>query len=197
MSREADKLKKHEGKLTTFLVVIVALVLIAGAGWFALCAVRDRSIAKGNELLSSGTYTEAHEYFKRAEKYSLRPDARALEGLAKSALALEDYEEAAESYTKLTKLEPENANAHYMLGRLYVRAKNYDGANKEIKALRGIATEDAMDKAEKLSGKIQTGMVKGIFRGLFEKVLPNLPKIPGITEDAPVSSDEGSGDGQP
>lgn len=191
-------MKKHMGGFMAGLVSIIVILLICGAAVLFVATLRDRNIKKGESFLRSGDYAAAIEVFKLADKYSLRSDVRVIKGLAASSLGLEDYESALRYYQKLTGLEPDNVEAHFTVGQLYIRAKDYSGAEREARKLRDIGSEEAISAAEELTSQMHSGMVKGFFRDLFKKFVPNFPKIPGITEDKPiepdVDSDSESGD---
>ncbi|NLD05530.1 MAG: hypothetical protein GX672_06515, partial [Synergistaceae bacterium] len=92
-------------------------------------------------------------------------------------------------YEKLVKLEPDNVEARYKLGLLYIRAKDYGAAAKEVTALRIIGTESAIQSADALTENLSSGKVKEFFRDLLKKIAPGLPEIPGITQDEPITTD--------
>ncbi|MPN53101.1 hypothetical protein SDC9_200765 [bioreactor metagenome] len=103
---------------------------------------------------------------------------------------MEDYEAATGYFEKLVKLEPDNVDARYKLGLLYIRAKDYGSAEKEVEALRAIGTENAMQGADALSENLSSGRAKGFFRDLLEKIVPGLPEIPGITDEDTIKPDK-------
>ena len=179
-------MKRRNGSFMTALVSIIAILLICGTAFLYVATMRDRNIVKGESLLSAGDYAAALEVFKKADKYSLRPDIRVVKGLAACSLGLEDYEAAAHHYATLIGLEPNNVEAHFTLGQLYIRTKNYGAAEKQIRILRDIGTEEAVKAADGLTSQKQSGLVKGFFRDLFKKIAPDFPGIPGLTEDAPL-----------
>lgn len=181
---------RRSGKVTTVIVTLVVIALICGAAWFATQTIMNRYVASGRTALEAGNYAAALEAFKKADKLALRPFPEAMSGMAECYLQLEDYDNARDCYAKLIKLEPENAKARYTMGLLYIRAKNYEGVEKEAKALRGLGTTEGNAYADALAAKMQTGMVKGFFQNLLKKIAPSLPTIPGLTDDAPVDPDE-------
>lgn len=187
-------MKRQRGGFFSGLVVVMVIVLLAATGLLAVATLRERNIAKAESLLRSGDYHESANLFRKAEKYSLRPDSRVLRGLAESSLGMEDYESAVMYLEKLVKLEPDNVEARYKLGLLYIRDKDYGAAEKEVEALRSIGTEKALSGAEALSENLASGKVKGFFRDLLKKVAPGLPDIPGITDDVPIRPDAGDRD---
>ncbi len=187
-------MKRQRGGFFSGLVVVMVIVLLAATGLLAVATLRERNIAKAESLLRSGDYHESADLFRKAEKYSLRPDSRVLRGLAESSLGMEDYESAVMYLEKLVKLEPDNVEARYKLGLLYIRDKDYGAAEKEVEALRSIGTEKALSGAEALSENLASGKVKGFFRDLLKKVAPGLPDIPGITDDVPIRPDAGDRD---
>ena len=187
-------MSKHRGKFSTFVVAIIVLALLCGTGWFAAQAYMNRTMTTAQTLFEKGDYSGALASFKKADKFSLRPNAAVTKGLADSYLALGDYDNAKKSYEKLVAIEPQNAKAHYTLGLLSIHAKNYDDAEKQITALREIGGEDGTKYADALRSKMEVGKVKGFFQDLIKKVVPSLPSIPGLTDETPVDPNEGSGD---
>jgi len=182
-------LKKHTGGFMTSLISIIAILLICGSSVLFIATLRDRNIKKGEAFLRSGDYAAAMEVFKQADKFSLRSEARVVKGLAAASLGLEDYESALKYYQKLTGLEPDNIEAHFAIGQLYIRAKDYGGAEREVSKLRSIGSKEAVSAAEKLTSHMHSGMVKGFFRDIFNKIAPSFPKVPGLTEDEPIKPD--------
>lgn len=182
-------MKRHIGGFMTIFVATTAIILLCGTALLGVAALRERDIAKGEAFANEGKYAEAAEFFKKADKLSLRPDGRIVKGLAEAALGLEDYDSATKYYKTLTDIEPDNVEAHFILGRIYIRNKDFGAAEKEISSLRAIGTEDAVSCANELASQMQSGMVKGLFRDLFKKIAPNFPKIPGLT--GPEQNDEG------
>lgn len=182
-------MKSQRGGFFSGFVVMLVIVLLCATALLTVATIREKSIVKAGSLLRSGDYHGAAELFKKAEKLSLRPESRTISGLAEANLGMEEYEAATHYYEKLIKLEPDNVEARYKLGFLYIRAKNYGAAEKEMEALRAIGTERAMESAEALTENLSSGKVKGFFRDLLKKVAPGLPEIPGITEDEPITAD--------
>ena len=182
-------MKKQIGGFFSGLVAILVVILLVGTGFLAVETFRERNITKAESLLRSGDYNGAITLFAKADKLSLRPDARVIRGLAESSLGIEDYESAVRYFEKLVKIETDNVEARYKLGLLYIRAKDYGAAEKEVKALRSIGTERAISGADALSENLVTGKVKGFFRDLLKKIAPGLPVIPGITEDGSIRPD--------
>lgn len=183
-------MQKHSGKFSTVIVTIIVIALLCGTGWLTAQTIKGRSIAAGQKMLADGNYSGALEAFTKADKLAFRPDASAVAGKAECYIGLEDYENARKSYEILVKLEPDKAKHRYMLGLLCIRAKDYEAAEKEIKSLRALGSDEGADYADALSEKMQTGRVKGFFRDLFKKIVPNLPNIPGLTEDEPLKPDD-------
>ena len=185
---------RRRGSFFPGLVAMLVIILLSATALLAIAAIRERNITKAESLLRSGDYYGASELFMKAEKFSLRPDSRVVKGIAESSLGMEDYDAAAKYYEKLVKLEPDNVEARYKLGLLYIRAKDYGAAEKEVEALREIGSESAIEGADALAENISSGKVKGFFRDLLKKVAPGLPEIPGITQDAPIRPDNGTGE---
>lgn len=181
---------RHNGGFFSGLVAVLVVTLLGATALLAVAAMRERNIVKAESFLRSGSYHEAAALFSKSDRYSLRPDARVIKGLAESSLGMEDYESAISYYEKLVKVEPNNVEARYKLGLLHIRAKDYGSARKQIEALQLIGTENALSGAEALSESLTSGRVKGFFRDFLKKVAPGLPEIPGITEDEPIRPDE-------
>lgn len=181
-------MNRQRGGFFSGIVVMLVIILLSATGLLAVATLRERNIVKAEYLLRSGDYYGAAELFRKAEKFSLRPESRVVKGLAEANLGMEDYEIATQYYEKLVKLEPDNVDARYKLGLLYIRAKDYGAAEKEVETLRSIGTESAIQGAEALSENLSSGKVKGFFRDLLKKVAPGLPEIPGITQDEPIKS---------
>ena len=188
---------KRRGSFFPGLVAMLVIILLSATALLAIAAIRERNITKAESLLRSGDYYGASELFIKAEKFSLRPESRVVKGIAESSLGMEDYDAAAKYYEKLVKLEPDNVEARYKLGLLYIRAKDYGAAEKEVEALREIGSESAIEGADALAENISSGKVKGFFRDLLKKVAPGLPEIPGITQDGPIRPDDGTEDEAP
>ena len=182
-------MKKQIGGFFSGLIAILVVILLVGTGFLAVETFRERNITKAESLLRSGDYPGAITLFAKADKLSLRPDVRVIRGLAESSLGMEDYESAILYFEKLVKIEPDNVDARYKLGLLYIRAKDYGAAEKEVEALRSIGTERAISGADALSENLATGKIKGFFRDLLKKIAPGLPVIPGITDDGPIGPD--------
>ncbi|MDD4159851.1 MAG: tetratricopeptide repeat protein [Synergistaceae bacterium] len=189
-------MNRQRGGFFSGLVIVLVIILLSATAFLALATMREKNIVKPEALLRSGDYYGAAQIFRKAEKFSLRPGSRVVKGLAESSLGMEDYETAAKYYEKLVKLEPDNVEARYKLGLLYIRAKNYGAAEKEVQALRAIGTENALSGAETLAENLSSGKIKGFFRDLLKKVAPGLPDIPGITQDDPIKTgnEEAAGD---
>jgi len=181
-------MRRHSGKIMTFFVTVIALALLGGAGWFGLQAVSARNVAKGEQYLSDKNYLDAKDCFEKADKYSLRPNARVLKGLGQTYLALEDYDSAKSTYVKLIQLDPKDAMAHFALGQLFIRAKDFGGAAQQAKELRNIGSQEALDYAAQLEQQSQTGMVKGFFKNLIKQIFPN------FMGDTPIKPNTESGD---
>lgn len=179
-------MNRQRGGFFSGIVVMLVIILLSATALLAVATLRERNIVKAESLLRSGDYYGAAELFRKAEKFSLRPESRVMKGLAEANLGMEDYEIATQYYEKLVKLEPDNVDTRYKLGLLYIRAKDYGAAEKEVEALRSIGTESAIQGAEALSENLTSGKVKGFFRDLLKKVAPGLPEIPGITQDEPI-----------
>ncbi|NLD05982.1 MAG: tetratricopeptide repeat protein [Synergistaceae bacterium] len=182
-------MNRQRGGFFPGLVVALVIILLSATALLAVATIRERNIVKAESLLRSGDYYGAAELLRKAEKFSLRPESRVVKGLAEANLGKEDYETATHYYEKLVKLEPDNVEARYKLGLLYIRAKDYGAAEKEVTALRIIGTESAIQSADALTENLSSGKVKEFFRDLLKKVAPGLPEIPGITQDEPITTD--------
>ena len=64
----------------------------------------------------------------------------------------EKISEARDIFTKVTKVNPNNSNAHYSLGLIYEKEKNYEAALVEFKAVLSAnpGNEDVESKIEEL-----------------------------------------------
>ena len=184
-------MNRQRGGFFSGIVVMLVILLLSATALLAVATIRERNIVKAESLLRSGDFYGAAELFGKADKYSLRPESRVIRGLAEANLGMEDYEAATQYYEKLVTLESDNVDARYKLGLLYIRAKDYGAAEKEVEALRGIGTENATQRADALTENLSSGKVKGFFRDLLKKVAPGLPEIPGITEDGPIEPETG------
>ena len=76
----------------------------------------------------------------------------------------------------------------YELGRICIADKDYKAAEQQIRILRGMKNPQAEDYADELTGSMQTGMVKGIFKDFLKKLAPALGDIPGLS-DTPEKGD--------
>lgn len=161
----------------TLIVIIIALALLCGTGYFAAGALKARNAKEGMALLEKGDYTQAAVVLEKAERYSLRPDADILFALGSARMHLGDKSAAKECFEKVVSIEPGNAKARYELGKMYLADKNYDGAKSEISALEGLGTEEGKQYAEELKRSRQSGAVKGFFNELFKKILPGMPDV--------------------
>ena len=163
---------RNRGGITTVLVIIIAVVMLAATAWLVLETLKKRSAEHGLAYLRSGDYTQAALCLERAARYSLRPDAAVLFHLAEARLKLGGLAEAKSGFERVISLEPRNAAARYELGKIYIGEKNFGAARSEITALEEIGTEEAKEYADELKGAIQTGAVKGFFNELLKKILP-------------------------
>ena len=80
----------------------------------------------GEKSLEAKKYAEAIEYFKQS--ITVRPSSRAYRSLGDAHLALERYGDAAGAYEQAIRLEPDNVNAHFGLGRARSESKNFEQA---------------------------------------------------------------------
>lgn len=191
-------MKKRSGSITALVLAIVVLVLLVATAYLGAAAVIERNTAQGERLLKDGQYTEAIAVFNRAEeinKYVRRDGKRIIEGLTQSSFWLE-----VEHYTQVVRDEPNNAEARFKLGSLYVTAKDYNKVREQIRALEEIRGREAREYASELTQAIGETSPNGIFRDFLEKLEPNLPKIPGLfdsSRDMPqkdATVDENKGD---
>lgn len=177
------------------MVTVIVIALLCGTGWLVAQTMKNRSISAGQAMLAAGDYKGALEAFTKADKLAMRPSMEAVAGKAECYLKLGDYENARGSYETLVKLEPTSAKFRYTLGLLCIRAMDYEAAEKEIKGLRALGTDEGASYADALTDKMQSGRVKGFFRDMFKKIVPKLPSIPGLTEDEPIAPGGESGNG--
>lgn len=172
-------MSKKRGGIITLLVIIIVVALLAGTGYFAMGAVKNKNAQDGIALLERGDYTRAAVCLEKAKRWSLRPDAAILFALGTARLHLGDKTEARDNFEKVVSIEPKNAEARYRLGKLYIADKNNEAAKSEIKALLALDTEEARGYAQELKESMQTGAVKGFFNELFKKILPGVPDVLG------------------
>lgn len=166
---------RRRGGFVAILITIIVIVLLAASGWLAAEAMKKRSFEQGRALLERGDYTQAAALLEKAERFSLRPDAKILLALATARSRLGEKDAAKSALEKVVSIEPANAEARYELGKIYVGQKNYKAAKSEIKALEDIGTGESREYADELKSSIQTGAVKGFFNDLLKKVLPGIP----------------------
>ncbi len=172
-------MNKRRGGFMSLVVIIIALALLCGTGYFAAGAIKARNAQAGMAFLEKGDYTQAAAALGKAERYSLRPDAKVLFALGTARLHLGEKTEAKNCFEKVASIEPENAKARYELGKMYLADKNYDAAKSEIKALEAMKTDEAAGYANELKQARQSGAVKGFFNELFKKILPGVPDVLG------------------
>ncbi|MCD7877795.1 MAG: hypothetical protein LUH49_12710 [Cloacibacillus porcorum] len=79
-------MRRNRGGITTVLVMIIAVVMLAATAWLVLETLKKRSAEQGLAYLRSGDYTQAALCLERAARYSLRPDAAVLFHLAEARL---------------------------------------------------------------------------------------------------------------
>lgn len=189
-------MKKRRGSITALVLAIVVFALLIATAYLSAAAVVERKTAQGEQLLKDGQYAKAHAMFSRAEeinKYVRRSDKRIIDGLTQSNFWLE-----VDHYAQVVRDEPGDAEARFKLGSLYVKVKDYNKVREQIRALEEMRGREAREYARELTQAIgETSSDGGIFRDLWDKLEPNLPKIPGLfdgSRDMPQNSD-GAGDG--
>lgn len=168
---------RHSGGFSATAVFVVSLILVCASAWLALEATKKRAVASGNFYLKSQDYTQAVYHFERAYSLSLRPDENTLRGLGESLCLAGSPKKAAVYYEKLLFLCPDSADDRYALAQAYLAAKNYDGAKKQILALRAMNTQKATDYACELTEGAAIGTVENLFKGFFKKIAPGLGGI--------------------
>lgn len=122
--------------------LILALVAVAVMGWSAL-SVRaaddaDRGVvlvARGNQAgTGPEALSEARDAFRRARKFNADADVLTEEA---SALLLAQYpQEAVDLLGEAVRLEPENAEAWYLLSVANVRGGDREGAARARRRAR-------------------------------------------------------------
>ena len=164
--------KKHSGGFTAVLVIIIAIALVGASGYLAAEMMKNKSSAKGDSAFENGRYEEAFEYYKEADKYSLRPDAKIVKGLAKSAFKSGNTEEAHKNYKKLIVMEPNDKETRYSYAQLCIKQEEYKTAEEQVRALRAMQDGKASEYADELTGQIQTARFKGVFSDQLKKISP-------------------------
>lgn len=178
-------MKKRQGSMTAKMMTILILILLAGTAYLGTAALAARRTAQGESFLQNGEYAYALGMLRAAEKYNkytMRKDPRVAEGIAESCFGLEDYTTALEYYTLVVKTDPGNAKAAYRIGLIYIRDENYEKTEEQIMALEAMKTYEAQEYAAALAGIMRESTIKGVFRDIYDRVAPNLPKIPGLND---------------
>lgn len=178
-TKEVLTMNRKRGGFMTLAVIIIAIALLCGTGYFAAGAMKNRNAKAGMALLDKGDYTQAAVMLEKAKSYSLRPDAEILFALGSARLHLGEKSAAKSCFEKVVAIEPANAKARFELGRIYLSDQNYGAAKSEIKALEELGTDEARRYADELKEARQTGAVKGFFNELFKKILPGVPDVLG------------------
>lgn len=114
--------------------LILALVAVAVMGWSALSVRAADDADRGIVLVARGsqagtgpeTLREARDAFERARRFNA--DAEVLTEEATALLLVQDPREAAKRLGEAVRLEPENAEAWYLLSVAHVRGGNPAGA---------------------------------------------------------------------
>ncbi|MDL2297688.1 hypothetical protein LJC40_00880 [Synergistaceae bacterium OttesenSCG-928-D05] len=172
---------KRRGGFFTILLVIVVLALLAATAYFALAALADRSLTKAETLLAGEDYTQALATYRDAEKYNkytMRPNAAILEGIAESYFGLQENESAVHYYSLIESEKKDSVKVQYNLGILFVRLREFEKAEDQVKKLTAIGTDEAYAQADQLSEALQKTKMKGLFQGLYDKITPHLPNLP-------------------
>ncbi len=175
-------IKRNGFGAASALVVVVSAALLASAAWFGAEAVKKRGLDKGAAALADGDYAQAAEYLARAEKFSLRADARVLSALGAAHAGLGDEAAAKGYYTRAVKADGTLAEARYKLGKIYIEEKSFEAARSEAASLEKLGTEEAHGYARELQKEIQIGSVKNIFDGIVGEILPKLKLGGGPSE---------------
>lgn len=178
-------MKKRQGSITATLVALLAFILLAATAYLGTAALAARKTAQGESFLQKGEYAYALDMFRAAEKYNkytMRKDPRVTEGIAESCFGLEDYAAALEYYTLVVKTDPGNAEAAYRIGLICIKDNNYEKAEEQVTALERMGTYEAGQYAEALEQMIYENKIKGVFRDIYDRVAPNLQKIPGLSD---------------
>lgn len=201
-------MRKRQGSFSAILVAVIVLILLAGTAYLGAAAVAERRTRHGEKLLLDGQFAGAADKLKEAEKYNkftMRKNARVTELLAESYYGLAEYDSALEYYKRVIKSEPGNAHARYRLGLIYIDRKEYKEADAQVAGLEKIRTYEAQQYAAELSEAMREDAIKDVFKDVYDKLAPRLPKIPGLTdifkESPPAGSDGRDGidgsDGKP
>ena len=185
---EAFKMRKSRGSTSAVLVALFVIASVAVSGYLVLETIKNRNYDCGVKSLEAEDFVAAREYFIKANKYSLRPKEEILDALAECYAATGESAEAKSCYEKLISLDPHNMEYRHELGRICIADKDYKAAEQQIRILRGMKNPQAEDYADELTGSMQTGMVKGIFKDFLKKLAPALGDIPGLS-DTPEKGD--------
>lgn len=179
-------MERRSGGFFAILLTVVVLVLLAATAYFVVAARAERSAASGKKLLMIGRYEQALSDLQKAEKYNhylRRDNIEVTEGIAESYFGLGENESAMHYYSLVVDKKPDDAKAQYNLGVLYLRLKDYDKAEGQVRILNQIGTPEAQNYAEELSDVLQKTMMKGLFKGLFDRISPHLPSLPSYLFD--------------
>ena len=189
-------MRKHPGKFSTYLVSFIVLAALCATGYLVCGTMKNRYLSQGESQFKSGDYSSAYESYQKAGRLSIRPRADILAKLAECAAMTGDTDGACGYYEKLIKLEPNNTEGRYAYGSLCIKAKDYKTAEKQIRALREINTPEATEYADRLTGNMQAGAVKGVIKDLFRKMIPGFDNLgrtlPGLDDSDETSADTGT-----
>lgn len=178
-------MKKRQGSIAAALVAVLVLILLAASAYLGIAAFAARSAAQGELFLRNGEFASALISFKNAERfdsYVLRKSPRVIEGIAESYFGLDDSALSTEYYLRVVAADPGNAKAVYRLGMIYLKEKNYDKTEEQIKTLQNMRTYEAKEYAEELSELLRENSVKGVLRDLYDRFAPNIPGLPGMSD---------------
>ncbi len=158
------------------LIALLCVIFLSATAWLGAGAVSRRALEKGHAALSSGDFAEAAAQFERAEKFTFGEDASLLAALGEAREGLGDAQAAKECYERAIKADGAFAAAHFKLGSLYIKEKNFEAARSETAALEKIGTEEAVTYARELKKETNLGSVKSLLEDIVGSVLPELKK---------------------
>jgi tetratricopeptide (TPR) repeat protein len=87
----------------------------------------------GSYYLKAKKYQEALKYFQRS--YTLERSAKAAEGMAVAAFALDKFDMARDAAESAVRIDPTLWDSRIVLSRIYLKEKNYKDAIDQIEAL--------------------------------------------------------------
>ncbi|MEG1641548.1 MAG: tetratricopeptide repeat protein [Synergistaceae bacterium] len=165
-------MKKSTGKFSSIFTTVISISLLLASLVLFAGAYKERNTAKAEQYMSEGNTAEALIHFKKAERFAIHPDEKILKGIIECSIKEDDLETAEATTEKLLKIDPDNVQMRFTLGKIQIRNNDFDSAKEQIHKLREMRTEETQRYADDLTSQIRAATVKDIIENIIDKVAP-------------------------